>query len=79
MGSTAFKPTVNGGQSLPERARLTFYYAAGLEAPLLSDHFGVRAQFRQTFFKAPDFDQNYLTINRRTFTTEPGIGFYLRF
>jgi hypothetical protein len=34
---------------------------------------------RQAFFKAPDFLTNYLTINQRTSTLEPGIGFYLKF
>jgi hypothetical protein len=28
---------------------------------------------------APDFGQNYLTINHRTSTYEPGIGFFFRF
>ena len=79
LGSLAFTPTSGGGQGLPERARLAYYYDVGLEEPLFSSHFGVRAQFRQIFFKAPDFDQNYLAINKRTFTTEPGIGFYLHF
>ncbi len=79
LGSIAFKPTAGGGQGLPERARLAYYYSVGLEEPLFSPHFGVRVQFRQIFFKAPDFDQNYLTINKHTFTTEPGFGFYLHF
>ena len=78
-GSIAFTPTPGGGQGLPERARLAIYYAIGLEEPVFTSHFGIRAQFRQVFFKAPDFDQNYLTINQRTFTSEPGIGFYLHF
>ncbi len=78
-GSIAFRPTTAGGQGLPARARLAAYYAVGLEEPLFSSHFGVRAQFRQIFYKAPDFDQNYLTINQRTFTTEPAVGFYLHF
>jgi hypothetical protein len=46
---------------------------------VLSEHFGLRAQIRQTFFKAPDFGQNYLTINQRTSTFEPGIGFFIKF
>lgn len=79
LGTIAFTPTPFGGQGLPERARLTYYYAIGLEEPVFTSHFGIRAQFRQVFFKAPDFDQNYLTINKRTFTSEPGIGFYLHF
>ncbi len=79
IGAIIFHPTAGGGQGLPERARFAPYYAIGVEEPLFSSHFGIRAQFRQIFFTAPDFDQNYLTINKRTFTTEPGIGFYLHF
>ena len=77
-GATAFKPTPMGGQGLPERARASFYYDVGAEDQL-TRHFGVRAQFRQLFYKAPDFGQNYLTINQRTFTTEPSIGFFIKF
>ena len=77
-GSTAFKPTPLGGQGLTEQARATYYYSVGLEDQF-SRYFGVRAQLRQTFYKAPDFGQNYLTINQQTFTTEPGIGFYVKF
>ena len=79
IGTIIFHPTQGGGQGLPERARFATYYAVGIEEPVFSSHFGIRAQFRQIFFTAPDFDQNYLTINKRTFTSEPGIGFYLHF
>ncbi len=79
VGSIIFTPTAGGGQGLPERARLAFYYAVGAEEPVFSSHFGIRVQFRQLFFKAPDFDQNYLTLNKQTFTTEPSVGFYLHF
>jgi hypothetical protein len=77
-GTTAFKPTPNGGQGLPERARATYYYDIGVEDQF-SKYFGVRAQFRQTFYKAPDFGTNYLTINQQTFTSEPAVGFYIKF
>ena len=79
IGALIFHPTAGGGQGLPERARFAPYYAIGVEEPLFSSHFGIRAQFRQLFFTAPDFDQNYLTLNKRTFTSEPGVGFYLHF
>lgn len=78
-GTIAFKPTALGGQGLPEQARLAYYYAAGVENTVFSNHFGVRAQVRQVFFKAPDFGQNYLTMNQHTSTFEPGIGIFLRF
>ncbi|MDE1177318.1 MAG: hypothetical protein PW789_12055 [Edaphobacter sp.] len=79
FGSTAFRPTPGGGQSLPEQARMTYYYSVGAEKIVLGDHFGLRAQMRETFFKAPDFGQNYLTIQQQSHTFEPGAGFFLRF
>lgn len=78
-GTTAFRPTPFGGQSLQEQARATYYYSVGVEKMLSSSHFGLRAQFRQLFFLAPDFQQNYLTIKHRTSTFEPGVGFFIRF
>ena len=77
-GTKAFRPTTNGGQGLLSQARATYYYAAGAEASL-GTHFGLRAQFRQKFYLAPDFGQNYLTILKHTNTIQPVIGFYIRF
>jgi hypothetical protein len=79
LGSTGFTPTAGGGQGLKAQARATYYYTAGVEQSLLSKHFGLRAEFRQVFFKAPDFGQNYLTIQAHTTTYEPSAGFFLRF
>lgn len=79
MGTTEFKPTLHGGESLPKQARATYYYSAGIQQEYLSSHFGLRASFRQLFYLAPDFGQNYYTIKQHTTTTEPTFGFYLRF
>jgi hypothetical protein len=78
-GSTVFRPTPGGGLALPEQARATYYVSVGAETTVLSPHFGIRAQYRQVFFKAPDFLTNYLSIQQRTTTYEPGFGFFLRF
>jgi hypothetical protein len=78
-GTTVFRPTPGGGLALPEQARATYFVSAGAETTVLSPHFGVRAQYRQLFFKAPDFLTNYLTIQQHTTTYEPGFGFFLRF
>ena len=78
-GSTQFKGTQGGGQGLPTQARMTYYYSAGVEQSVISPHFGIRAEFRQAFFLAPDFGQNYLTIKQRQISTEPAVGFYLHF
>jgi hypothetical protein len=79
LGTIAFRPTPGGGESLPKQARAAYYFSVGAETTVLSPHFGVRAQYRQLFFKAPDFETNYLTIQQRTTTYEPGFGFFLRF
>lgn len=79
LGTTEFKPTPHGGQGAPKQARMTYYYNIGLQQDLFSSHFGLRAGWRQAFFLAPDFGQNYLTIKQRTITSEPNFGFYLRF
>ena len=77
-GSTAFRPTPGGGLGLLEQARATYYYSVGAEKDV-SPHFGLRAQFRESLFLAPDYGQNYLTILKHTTTFEPGVGFFLRF
>jgi len=79
LGTIVFRPTPGGGEALPEQARAAYYFSVGAETTVLSPHFGIRAQYRQLFFKAPDFETNYLTIQQRTTTYEPGLGFFLRF
>ena len=78
-GTLRFAPKRGGGQRAPSEGRMAEYYNVGVQKELLSDNFGVRVGFRQVFFEAPDFVQNYLTIDKRTSTVEPTIGFYLRF
>ena len=78
-GTIRFKPTAGGGQGLPEQYRAVYYYTAGLEGNFPDSYFGMRVGFRQLIYLAPDFLQNYLTITRRTTTTEPTIGFFVRF
>jgi len=80
VGAMDLKPTPGGGQSLLPQGRFAAYYTLGAETTVLgSPHFGVRAQFRQVFFAAPDFGQNYLTINKHTSTLEPAFGIFWRF
>jgi hypothetical protein len=76
-GVLAFKPTAGGGQELPEKARAEYYYSLGLQKDY--GHLGLRAGFRELFFLAPDFGQNYLTILKHTTTYEPMAGFYFRY
>ncbi len=78
IGPQGFRPTPGGGQEEPEKARMTYYYSLGFQKDV-SPHFGLRAGFRELFFLAPDFGQNYLTILKHTTTYEPMAGFYLRY
>jgi hypothetical protein len=78
-GTIKFTPTRYGGQGLPYQYRAAYYYDLGLEDNFPDSHFGMRVGFRQLIYLAPDFLQNYLTITRRTRTSEPTIGFFVRF
>lgn len=79
LGAVEFKPTAGGGQGLQPVVRTGVYYTVGVEQGFHEDRYGIRAYFRQVFLGAPDFNQNYLATGARTITTEPGVGFYLRF
>jgi len=78
-GTTAFRPSKGGGNGFQTQARLTYYYNVGVEQQIFSPNFGLRASFRQAIYKAPDFETNYLNNGKRTFTSEPTVGFYLHF
>ena len=79
-GTVEFKPSRSSGTGLPVQARAAYYYTLGGDRPLVeSGAFGLRAGFRQLFYLAPDFGQNYLTIKKRAIASEPTLGFYLRF
>jgi hypothetical protein len=78
-GTIVFAPTRNGGVGLQKQARATYYYTAGLEKMIVGDLLGIRAGIRQNFYLGPDFDQPYLRIKARTFTTEPQFGLFVKF
>jgi hypothetical protein len=78
VGLLRFKPTSSGGQGLQNQPAGVYYYNLGVEKQI-TEHFGVRGLFRQQFYLAPDFYQNYLTIQKYTSTIQPGAGFYVRF
>lgn len=78
-GVIAFRPTARGGQGYQPQARAAYYYEVGAEQSIFNSHFGVRAEFRQVIHLAPDFETNYLRINKRVFSSQPTIGFYYHF
>ncbi len=79
VGSIEFRPTPNGGQGVLRQYRLLTYWSLGADYTIEHSHFGVRAEIRQLFYKAPDFGQNYLTSGAHTSTFEPSVGFFARF
>lgn len=78
-GTNNFKPTGGGGNGAPKQYRATYYYNVGVQKELFDSNFGIRASFRQTFYMAPDYGQNYLTILKHATTLQPTVGFYVRF
>jgi hypothetical protein len=78
-GVIAFRPTARGGLGYQPQARAAYYYEVGAEQTIFNSKFGVRAQFRQVIHLAPDYQTNYLRINKRVFSSQPTIGFYYHF
>ncbi len=78
-GTVEFKPSKSSGTGLPVQARAAYYYTLGGDKPLYGDVLGLRVGFRQVFYLAPDFGQNYLLIKKRAISSEPTLGLYVHF
>lgn len=78
-GTIEFKPTRGSATGLPVQARAAYYYTVGGDRLLYSDVLGIRIGFRELFYLAPDFGQNYLRIKKLQSSLEPTIGFYIHF
>ena len=78
-GSLAFRPTKNGGEGFTPQARAAYYYSIGAEQLIYGQHVGARLAFRQVFALAPDFETTYLRDHQHAVTSEPTLGFFLRF
>lgn len=78
LGLLAYHPTAGGGQGFLPQAEAAYYYTLGADAPL-NDKFGFRASFHQVFSLAPDYKTNYLRNSGHALTSEPTLGFYVRF
>ena len=78
-GAVRFAPTAGGGEESYTEGRPALYYNLGVQKDVYGSHLGLRLGFRQLFFTAPDFQENYLAINKRVSTAEPMIGFYLHY
>jgi hypothetical protein len=74
-----FSPSLNGGQNVSWHAQPGLNFGAGIDVPLLTGHFGLRAEYRGVYYKAPDFGQAILATNAWRITSEPMAGVYVRF
>jgi hypothetical protein len=72
-------PSLNGGQNVSWQGRPALNFGAGFDHPLLTDHIGIRVQYRGLLYKTPDFGEAALTTNSFRITSEPMAGAYVRF
>ena len=61
------------------QARADYYYSVGGDLPIVGETFGLRAGFREAFYLAPDYGQNYLKTKKLQTSLEPTVGFYIHF
>jgi opacity protein-like surface antigen len=79
VSALVFSPSLNGGQNVSYQGRPAFNFGVGVNKALLTDHFGIRVQYRGLYYKTPDFHEAALTTNTSRLTSEPMVGLYVRF
>ena len=78
-GVIVFAPTSGGGNGRSSQTLPLFTYAVGVNHLVLSDHIGVRVQYRAVKYKTPSFGEFQLDSQTLRTTMEPTIGAYFRF
>jgi opacity protein-like surface antigen len=78
-GIMVFDPTSKGGNGKPAQLLPAFDYGLGLNHNVLSDHIGIRVQYRYVKYKTPNFHEFFLDTQTLRRTMEPSIGVYYRF
>ena len=74
-----FAPTSGGGHGRSTQLLPAFVYSIGVNHLLLSDHIGIRVQYRALTYKTPNFNEVLLDTHTLRRTMEPSIGAYFRF
>ena len=77
-GVLVFNPVDNFQNGIDRQTRGTFVYGGGVNYDL-TRNFGVRAEYRGLVYKAPDFKDSALNIDKFTHLAQPSVGFYFRF
>ncbi len=79
VSALLFSPSLNGGQRASAQAKPAFNFGLGVNAPLLTSHFGVRVQYRALYYPTPDYDDVRYKTGTWRLTSEPMVGLYLKF
>jgi len=79
VSAVVFSPSLNGGQNVSWQARTGANFAGGIDKALLTDHFGLRLQYRGVFYKTPDYGEEYLKTGTSRLTSEPMAGLFVKF
>ncbi|HEX4036825.1 MAG TPA: hypothetical protein VHX37_02100 [Acidobacteriaceae bacterium] len=79
VSAVVFSPSLNGGQNVSWQARPGANFGAGINYPLLTNHIGLRLEYRGLFYETPDFGEAALTTNTYRITSEPMVGVYFKF
>jgi Outer membrane protein beta-barrel domain len=79
VSAVVMSPSLNGGQNVSYQGRPGLNFAVGVNKAILTDHLGIRVQYRGLYYKTPDFGEEALTTNAWRLTSEPMIGAYVRF
>jgi opacity protein-like surface antigen len=78
-GFMVFDPTSKGGDGRSAQLLPAFTYSLGLNHNVLSDHIGIRVQYRYVKYKTPSFHEFQLDTQTLRRTMEPSVGVYYRF
>jgi outer membrane immunogenic protein len=77
-GALIFDPVDNFGNGIDRQTRGAFVYGGGFNFDI-TRNFGFRTEYRGLVYKAPDFTQTALDLNKVTHLAQPSAGFYFRF
>jgi opacity protein-like surface antigen len=78
-GALIFEPTAAHAASGAQRqTRMAFVYGGGADFDMTA-RFGLRAEYRGLIYKAPDFGDDTLNVDKFTHLAQPSVGVFFRF
>ena len=78
-GMMIISPTSAGGKGYSSQLLPLFVYSVGINHLVMSDHIGIRVQYRAEVYKTPNFNNVLLDSHTLRTTMDPTIGAYFRF